>query len=115
MRRIAELVLRHRRLVIIGWVVLFVVGGIASGAVSKRLAVDFSRPGEPGTKTAKQIEAQFGNGGFNQPFLLQVTVPPGQKATDHEAEIRRAFEAAEKSGPNLRLVDRRSATPGTDA
>jgi RND superfamily putative drug exporter len=114
MRRIAELVLRHRRLVIIGWVVLFVVGGIASGAVSKRLTVDFSLPSEPGTKTAKQIEAQFGNGGFNQPFLLQVTVPPGQKATDHEAEIRRAFEAAEKSGPNLRLVDRSSATPGTD-
>ena len=64
MRRIGELVLHHRKLVVIGWLVIFVFGGIASGTVSKRLKVDFSLPGEPGTKTAKQIEAQFGNGGF---------------------------------------------------
>jgi RND superfamily putative drug exporter len=114
MRRIAELVLRHRKLVIIGWVVLFLAGGTAAGQVSKRLTVDFSLPSEPGTKTAKQIEAQFGNGGFNQPFILQVTVPQGQKAKDHEAEISAAFAAAQKAKPDLRLVDRTRATAGTD-
>jgi len=113
MRRIGELVLHHRKLVVIGWLVIFVFGGIASGTVSKRLKVDFSLPGEPGTKTAKQIEAQFGNGGFTQPLLLTVTVPEGQRVKDHEAEVQKAFEAAAASEPNLRLVDRSRATAGT--
>jgi RND superfamily putative drug exporter len=113
MRRIGELVLHHRKLIIIGWVVIFVFGGIASGTVSKRLKVDFSLPGEPGTTTAKQIEAQFGNGGFTQPLLLTVTVPEGQRVKDHEADVQKAFEAAAASGPGLRLVDRSRATAGT--
>jgi RND superfamily putative drug exporter len=113
MRRIGELVLHHRKLIIIGWVVIFVLGVVASSTVTKRLKVDFSLPGQPGTKTAKQIESQFGNGGFTTPFLLQVTVPAGQKARDHEAEVTKAFEAAATSEPNLRLVDRTRATTGT--
>jgi RND superfamily putative drug exporter len=113
MRRIAELVLHHRRLVIISWLVVFLAGIVASGAVTKRLKIDFSLPSEPGTKTAKQIEHQFGNGGFTTPFLLAVTVPAGQKATGHEAEIAKAFATAQASEPNLRLVDRSRATTGT--
>jgi RND superfamily putative drug exporter len=113
MRRIGELVLHHRKLIIIGWLVIFVFGAFSAGHVVKRLKVDFSLPGEPGTKTAKQIESQFGNGGFTTPFLLQVTVPAGQKVRDHEAEIQKAFEAAAVSEPNLRLVDRSRATSGT--
>jgi RND superfamily putative drug exporter len=113
MRRIGELVLHHRKLIIISWVVIFVFGGIASGTVSKRLKVDFSLPGEPGTTTAKQIEAQFGNGGFTQPLLLTVTVPEGQRDKDHVADVQHAFAAAPASGPGLRLVDRSRATAGT--
>jgi RND superfamily putative drug exporter len=113
MRRIGELVLHHRKLIIIGWVFIFIFGIIASGAVSKRLKVDFSLPTEPGTKTAKQIESQFGNGGFTTPFLISVTVPAGEKATAHEVEIQKAFTAAAASEPNLRLVDKTRATTGT--
>jgi len=113
MRRIAELVLRHRKLVLIGWVVLFAAGIVASGAVSERLKVDFSLPGEPGTTTAKQIEAEFGSGGFTQPYILTVTVPEGQRAVDHQAEIAKAFVAAEKALPGSRLVDRSRASEGT--
>jgi RND superfamily putative drug exporter len=114
MRRIAELVLRHRKLVIAAWVLILVAGAVAAGQVSKRLTVDFSLPSEPGTKTAKEIETKFGNGGFNQPVLLTVTVPEGERATAHEAEIAAAFQAAEKASPKLRLVDRTRATTGTD-
>jgi RND superfamily putative drug exporter len=113
MRRIGELVLHHRKLIIISWVVIFVLGGIASGTVSKRLKVDFSLPGEPGTTTAKQIEALFGTGGFTQPLLRTVTVPVGQRVKDHAADVQMAFAAAAASGPGLRLVDRSRATAGT--
>jgi RND superfamily putative drug exporter len=113
MQKIAELVLRHRKLVLIGWLVLFVAGGAASGTVSKRLTVDFSMPGQPGTKAAHLIEQEFGNGGFTTPFLLTVTVPEGQQVKDHEAEVSKAFQAAAAASPHLRLVDRTRATSGT--
>ncbi len=115
MRRIGELVLRHRKLIIISWVVLFLAGGFASGAVSKRLKVDFSLPGQPGTEAAKQIESEFGNGGFTTPIIVSVTAPDGQKITGHEDEVAAAFAAAEKSFPKLRVIDEANASAGTDA
>lgn len=36
---------RHRRLVMVGWLVLFVAGGIAAGRVTSRLTFDFALPG----------------------------------------------------------------------
>jgi RND superfamily putative drug exporter len=113
MRKIAELVLRHRLLVVITWVVLLVAGVVGTKHVNKRLTVDFSMPGQPGTKAAKLIESQFGNGGFTTPFLLTVTVPEGQRVKDHEAEVHKAFTAAAAASPHLRLIDRTRATSGT--
>jgi RND superfamily putative drug exporter len=55
MRRTAELVLRHRKLVVIGWLVLLIGGGAAAGKASSRLVIDFSLPGQPGTEAAHQI------------------------------------------------------------
>ncbi|MCU1586902.1 MAG: hypothetical protein JWN31_395, partial [Frankiales bacterium] len=41
MRRTAEFVLRHRKLVVIGWLLLLVGGGIAAGKATSRLVIDF--------------------------------------------------------------------------
>ena len=114
MRSLAELVLRHRRLVILTWVLVFVFGGMASGAVSKRLVVDFSLPSEPGTQAAKQIEHEFRNGGFTTPYLVSVTPPDGQKVTGNEKAVAAAFAAIPKASPDLRVVDEATATAGTD-
>ncbi|MCU1593186.1 MAG: MmpL protein [Frankiales bacterium] len=114
MRRFGELVLRHRRVVVGIWLVLFVAGGAASSAVSTRLKVDFSLPGQPGTKTAAAIEREFGNGGFTTPMLVAVTAPAGQTITGHEAEVGAAFAASGKALPNLRVIDEATATTGTD-
>jgi RND superfamily putative drug exporter len=113
-RRIGEIVLRHRKLVVLVWLVLFVAGGIAAGTVSKRLKVDFSLPNQPGTQTAAAIERQFGNGGFTTPFLITVTAPPGQTITGHEDEVAKAFAASGTAVPHLRVVDEATATAGTD-
>ena len=51
MRRWAEFVLAHRSWVLLFWLLVVVVGGVASGQVSKRMTYDWSLPGEPGTKT----------------------------------------------------------------
>src|SRR5450432_2573092 len=110
MRRIAESVLRHRKLVILAWAVLFVVGALSAGATSKRLVVDFSLPGQAGTEAANKIIHDFGNGGSTSPYLLSVTVPAGQTLNGHEAEAARAFRAAQHARPGLRVID--EATSG---
>jgi RND superfamily putative drug exporter len=110
MRRIAESVLRHRKLVILAWAVLFVVGALSAGATSKRLVVDFSLPGQAGTEAANKIIHDFGNGGSTSPYLVSVTVPAGQTLNGHEAEVARAFQATQHARPGLRVID--EATSG---
>ena len=48
MERLARLVMRHRLIVSLFWLVTFVLGGIAAGQLSDRLTLDFSLPGQPG-------------------------------------------------------------------
>ena len=55
MRRWARFVLTHRRWVVLFWLLVMVGGAVAAGQVSKRLTVEFSLPGQPGTRTAQQI------------------------------------------------------------
>ena len=110
MRRIAEFVLRHRKLVMLGWALIFVLGAMSAGATSKRLVVDFSLPGQAGTQASDKIIHDFGNGGSTSPYLISVTAPSGQTVNGHEAEVARAFQAAQRARAGLRLID--EATSG---
>ncbi len=103
--RIAAFVLRHRRLVIVAWLVLLLTGGMAAGQVSKRLSFDFSLPGQPGYETAARIIHTFGNGGDQPPAILVVTAPSGESATANLQSISRAFDAVRRAEPSLRVVD----------
>ncbi len=103
--RLAALVLRHRRIVIVGWLVLLLTGGMAAGQVSKRLSFDFSLPGQPGYETASRIIHTYGNGGDQPPAILVVTVPAGESATANRHVISGAFDAVRRAEPSLRVVD----------
>ena len=103
--RLAGFVLRHRRIVIIAWFVLFLTGGMAAGQVSKRLSFDFSLPGQPGYETAARIIHTYGNGGDQPPAILVVTAPVGESATANENVISGAFDAIRAAEPSLRVVD----------
>jgi RND superfamily putative drug exporter len=103
--RLARLVLRHRRIVIVAWLVLLVAGGMAAGQVSKRLSFDFSLPGQPGYETAAQIIHTYGNGGDSPPSIAVVSVPQGQSVAANQATIANAFAAVRRSQPELRVVD----------
>jgi RND superfamily putative drug exporter len=104
-RRTAELVLHHRKLVMVAWLVLLVAGIIAAGQATKRLVIDFSLPGQPGTTAAQKIIAEFGNGGNTTPYLLTLTAPAGQTVTGHEAQVAEAFRATAAAVPHTRVVD----------
>jgi RND superfamily putative drug exporter len=105
MRRWAEFVLRHRKAVVIFWGIVLVLGAALSSKTTKRLTVDFSLPGQPGTETAHKIKNTFGNGGDTSPFLVTVTMPAGQTITGHEAEVGKGFDAVGAAVPGVRVID----------
>ena len=105
MGRLAGWVLRHRRVVLVAWAVVFVIGGVAAGKVSKRLVVDFSLPGQPGYETGQRLLHTFGNGGDTNPDILVVTVPAGQRVAGDRTAIAGAFDELRRAEPALRFVD----------
>ncbi|HEU4812176.1 MAG TPA: MMPL family transporter [Nocardioides sp.] len=105
MRRWAEFVLRHRRWVMVFWLLILIAGGASAGKTSDRLTVDFSLPGQPGTEATELIVAAVHNGGNTTPMLATVTLPQGQTITGHEDEVARAFEAVQSGVPDVRVVD----------
>src|SRR3954462_4379140 len=105
MPRIAELVLRHRRLVGLTWLVIVIAGVALVQKTNDRLVIDFSLPGQPGTQTANQIDKDFHAGGKTAPYVITVTMPAGQTITGHEADVKNAFAAVAQKVPNTRLVD----------
>jgi RND superfamily putative drug exporter len=103
--RLARFVLRHRRLVIVFWLVVLVAGGMASGQVQKRLKLDFSLPGQPGYETAVRIQHLYGNGGDAGSSILVVTTAPGQTVSSSSRAIADAFGSVRAQEPALRVVD----------
>jgi putative drug exporter of the RND superfamily len=108
MRRWGELVLRHRRIVMLVWLVVAVAGIAVTGKVNDRLTVDFSLPGQPGDKAANQIIEAFHNGGNTSPLIATVTLPNGEKLTGHEDEVAKAFASLAGADVPLRVVDEAS-------
>jgi len=115
MRRLAEIVLRHRLVIVIAWILVFLAGGAVSSTVADRMTVNFSLPGQPGDKAANQIIAAFHNGGNTAPLIATVTLPEGQTITGNEDEVAKAFAAVATADPEhpLRVVD--EANTGDDA
>ena len=92
MERFAHLVLRHRRFVVVVWLVLFLAGGVAAGRLSDRLTFDFSLPGQPGDTAEKSLMADFGVSSQDT-LVPTLTMPDGEKVAGHEADVRRIFDA----------------------
>jgi RND superfamily putative drug exporter len=104
MVRLAEFVLRHRRLVMLFWLVMFVAGGAAAGRTAERLTVDFSLPGQPGYETEKQILETFDNGGSNPPTIAVVTVPEGTTVDAELDTITPVLDDIKAALPRTRMV-----------
>ena len=107
MRRLGELVLRHRMVIVVGWVLILAAGGAVSSTVSDRMTVNFSLPGQPGDTAANKIIAAYHNGGNTAPLIATVTLPEGQTVTGNEDAVAQAFEQVATAVPDrpLRVVD----------
>jgi putative drug exporter of the RND superfamily len=106
MQRFTSRVLRHKRLVAIGWIVLTLVGIVAAGPASKALDQRFSVPGREGWETSQEILQKYGNGGETLPLVPVVKLPAGASASSPGArsELRRVERIAKKTVPRSRVA-----------
>ncbi|WP_276941914.1 MMPL family transporter [Ferrimicrobium acidiphilum] len=106
---IGRVVLAHRRIVILIWVIVFLAGGFAASRVVNRLSYNFATPGQPGYVASQKILQHFGNGGQNAPAI---TVIAGVDSSN-SSTVGAALEAVAKQYPSIRFVDSFNA-PGLD-
>jgi RND superfamily putative drug exporter len=104
--RLTRTVLRHKRLIAVGWILLTIVGMAAAGPASKALDQRFSVPGREGWETSQDILRVYGNGGESPPFLPVVHLPEGTTASDPQvrSELRRVERVAQKAVPGSRVA-----------
>jgi len=86
-------VLRHRLVVLIGWLVLTAAGALAVTPAINAMTDDFGAlPGRPGYETNQQILRTYGNGGAADPLVLVVTLPEGTTVDSVKPELARTFD-----------------------
>jgi putative drug exporter of the RND superfamily len=103
---LAKLVLRHRLLVVVGWVLLAVAGAATASHTVGKLTDTYAMPGEPSYAANNQILATYGNGGGQEPIVPVVTVPAGESVRDPgvAARLGAVFGAA-RVDATVRVVD----------
>ena len=104
MKRLSSFVLGHRRWIFAFWVVAFVAGIAAAGAVPNRLSYDFSLPGQQGYETEQKIIASYQGANAQAAYIPVVTVPAGQTIAGSAADVRAVYDALRKI-PTVRVVD----------
>ncbi|HTY73622.1 MAG TPA: MMPL family transporter [Actinomycetes bacterium] len=104
MDRLSSFVLAHRRWVFAFWLVMFVAGIAAAGAVPSRLSYDFSLPGQQGYETEKKIIESYGGANAQVAYIPVVTVPAGQTVTGSASDVQAVYDALRQI-PTLRVVD----------
>lgn len=95
--------LRHRRLVVAFWAVVFVAGGIASTRLSAILSNSFSVPGTASQQVRDDLQAHFGersDGSFTLVFELGKGSPPAGLRRSLAAAVGRATLALPGGRPN---------------
>src|SRR3712207_8940470 len=97
MENLTRRVLRHRRLVAIGWVLLTLAGIAAAGPASEALDQRFSVPGREGWDASVEIQQKFGTGGEALPFVPVASLPAGADAA--KADLLALEEAAAEAVP----------------
>lgn len=98
-------VLRHRLIVVLGWLALTVAGALAVTPATNAMTDDFGAlPGRPGYETNQRILRAYGNGGAADPLVLVVTLPEGTTVDDVTAELDRTFDEARSAAGAGRIV-----------
>ncbi len=116
MASLTRWVLAHKRLVVIGWVLLTVAGAAAAGPASDALETDFSVPDKEGWQTnAEIVERYRGTGGDAAPLLPVVALGDGRTVESHgvRQDLARVEGRLREALPGARIAS--YASTGDDA
>jgi RND superfamily putative drug exporter len=111
MARLTRFVLRHRRLVVVSWLLLTLAGMASAGSAWRALSDQFTVPGREGYETNAAITRTFANGGNSAPLVPVVTLPPGT-SLDSPAVRSGLVEIAsriERAVPGIRVASSTSS------
>jgi RND superfamily putative drug exporter len=106
MTSVTRFAVAHRRLVALAWIVLAILGALATPSATSRMTHSFATPGNPGFDTNEQIRHRFGVEGNEQPTLAVLHLPAAlsMRTAAGRAAAHRAFAAANRAG-HLDVVD----------
>ena len=92
MAALTGFVLKHKWLVLAGWLVVLIAAFAAVGPAGSALSQQFSIPGREGFETNEELAAIYGSGGDVAPIVPVVQLPPG--TTVDSPGVREQLEAA---------------------
>jgi RND superfamily putative drug exporter len=88
-----RLVIRHRRIVLAGWIVVFLAGGYASSKLNAILSNTFSVPGTASEQVRHTLQTHFGDrsdGSFTVVFALDKDATPTELRASLTSAVKRA-------------------------
>ena len=106
MKKLTTVVLRHRALVTLAWIVLTVVGGLLVGKANSGLSHTQATPGLAGYEANQAMIRRLGLDGGEAPVIAVLRLPHGQTMARAagQAAAARTFAAAAKLG-HVGLID----------
>src|SRR5262249_20830026 len=99
LERLARFVIHHRKLVVIGWIVLTLLGAFSANAINKRWLDQFSIPGYSAYEANQRALKTFGTGA--QPPHVALFTVKGDVTKD--AAIGRALARFHQQFPQFRI------------
>src|SRR3974390_1827307 len=104
MNALTTFVLRHRRLVMLAWLIVALAGAATLGSTTKRLSTEFKLPGQASYIADGKISNLYGGTGGNVPLVVALARPPdGPRVSAAQAD--RVLAAAIAAVPQARLAD----------
>jgi putative drug exporter of the RND superfamily len=107
MATLTRWVLAHKRIVVVFWVLLTLIGMASANSATKSLKQKFSVPGKEGWIANQQIAREFhGTGGDTLPLLPVVTLPAGRSVSSAavQGELRAVEARLRRTVPGVRLA-----------
>jgi RND superfamily putative drug exporter len=100
MTAITKNALRHRRLVVLVWIVLAAAGVATLSSTTGKMTHTFATPGTPGYTANDRMMRRFGIDGHEQPTIAVLHLPPGQSMRTAAGRVAaaRTFAAAPRAG-----------------
>jgi putative drug exporter of the RND superfamily len=100
MTAITKNALRHRKLVVLAWIVLAAAGVATLASTTGKMTHTFATPGTPGYNANHRIQQRFGIDGNEQPTIAVLRLPAGQsmRSAAGQAAAARTFAAVPRAG-----------------